>query len=251
MLYIIVFCPFFYFFLFHNNKYYYIYKVIGTGKPFELLISERNLLASSFGIDGANGTTQVLSKFIKIPNWLNHQKLIKLKSKSKFIKERKRLKSLSILSLGGKAEEEGGEFLYDYKDKEGKNINHDLYSNIPCLYSDFTEKNVFLVAANSQEWKELQSNIKTGPILVELLNGKLKCPLPIAGQKGMSSSSSSSSSFINDLTHSTQPEVSFIIPMHDHVDLTLRCLLNILRFADEVPSAEVRGYIITINTYTL
>jgi hypothetical protein len=33
-------------------------------------------------------------------------------------------------------------------------------------------------------------------------------------------------------------QVSFIIPMHDHVSITLECLLNLLRFADEIPSAE-------------
>jgi len=33
-------------------------------------------------------------------------------------------------------------------------------------------------------------------------------------------------------------QVSFIIPMHDHVSITLECLLNLLRYADEIPSAE-------------
>jgi hypothetical protein len=206
---------------------------VGTGKTFELLASERNLLAHALGEQGANGTQQVSSRFIRVPVWLNEKKWNKQK-RMKMFRTQSSSSSSSVTSLLSlRAQQEMSEMEEDAL----------MYRNIPCLYSEATGKNVFLVAANSEEWRELQSGTTTGPKLVELLNGKIKCPLPVAGQKGMTSSSAAVSSFIG--VGNTSPEVSFIIPMHDHVELTLRCLLNILRFADEVPSAEVM-----LHTYT-
>lgn len=184
-------------------------------------------MAYAFGEQGANGTQQISSSFVRVPIWLNEKKIFKLK-----LERKKKLatKSQSIeASLSLRTQQEINQNIQDSL----------IYKNIPCLYSETTGKNVFLVAANSEEWHELQSGSTTGPQLVELLNGKIKCPLPLAGQKGMSSSSSLSPSALLGGGGGTTPEVSFIIPMHDHVELTLRCLLNILRFADEVPSAEV------------
>lgn len=145
--------------------------------------SERQMLAEAFGLDGANGTSQVSSRFTSIPAWLREP-------------------------------EHAVDPAADIDDAAASMP----LSGVPCLFSEATGRNVFLVAASTAEWETLQTGA-FGPLLAELLSGKRRCPLPKAGQA----------------MNSGSPEVSFIVPMHDHVSLTLECLLNLLRFADEIP----------------
>ena len=202
-------------------------QVAGTGRAYELSEAERRALAEALGAAGANHSAQVFSRFTNIPPWLTATlgapEQLGWANGGSSPNGQSRASSAEEASLAAAAAFSASEL--ELLGGRG----------VPCLFSEATGRNVFLVAAATSEWEALQAG-PAADLLGELLAGRRRCPLPRAGQRGGGAAGSGWSQAAAAAAAAT--EVSFIIPMHDHVSITLECLLNLLRFADEIPSAE-------------
>jgi len=139
----------------------WVRQVAGTGDAYSLTDPERDALAASLGARGANATTQIAPRFVRLPDWLTDP------ATSRVIQSN---------ANTGSSEFEEGEEVEDAVDVAS--------ADVPCLFSESTGHNVFLVAAATPEWEALQTNSATGPLVAELLSGKRRCPKPRAGQQG-------------------------------------------------------------------
>jgi len=210
---------------------------LSTPRAFELLDGERAALAEALGRGGANFSAQVSPRFARVPAWVWAGGASRLPKQARSRSGSSSGSSGSGSSGIGSGGGGGGE-----DDDRSAELLAGLGGGVPCLFSEATGRNVFLVAAATDEWAALQRGKVSGPLLAELLSGQRRCPRPTAGQLGPSAEASLlSRGWGGDGGGGggggRPPEVSFIIPMHDHVSITLECLLSLLRFADEVPSS--------------
>ena len=139
---------------------------------YRLSSNQRDRLAFALMASGANGSSQILSRFTKIPSWIH----------------------LSQDQNNGIDMAQKG--IQNNLDNE-EGLEDD--SSVPCLYSEQSGRNVFLVAAGTDNWERvLASSAKSRSSKIHhFVSGEKRCPLPVAGQKGSSTET---------------PEVSFIIP---------------------------------------
>ena len=139
----------------------WVRQVAGIGDAYSQTSPEQEALAASLGARGANATTQIAPRFVRLPNWLTNP--------------------ASSLVTRSNADLGNGEFEEEEEVEDAMDVAH---AGVPCLFSESTGHNVFLVAAATPEWEALQTNAVTGPLVAELLSGKRRCPKPRAGQQG-------------------------------------------------------------------
>ena len=159
---------------------------VRASHPAVLPSKMRSRLARALGSSRINGTSQVVARFTRVPSWLTSE---------------------------SEAEEPP---LRDERNEAGQRTLTYRSASAHCLFSERTNSNVFLVSHRSKYWKQnlAASAQETAVELRALLSGKAHCPLPVRGQLGPSSGA-------GILAETQPPEVSFLVPMRNHVVRTI------------------------------
>ena len=170
---------------------------LATSSAVFLTSAELGRLARALG--GNANLTQVFTRFVRVPVWLQ----LASEDDAEEGTMMTRVATTGPQSRGG--------------------------ADVPCLFSERLSRNVFLLAAGTENWERIiASSQQTTSTIAALAAGQKRCPLPVAGQVSPPAEPS----------QMQQPAVSILITMHNHVSVTLTCLLALLRHADEVESVE-------------